>query len=288
MPVSLDFRPWGYLPVDASPLVPQGLLSLTPGQIERLPLHIGGHTLPMGEVCRAARSATDEETVVLTGATGNLHRLGWGMGSGRLVVEGDAGRWAGAGMQGGELVIQGSAGDHAGVGMRGGVIRIAGDAGNRAGGRRMGTAAAAAAAGMQGGILCIGGNAGTCLGSGMRRGLILVAGSTGDYTGEQMRAGTILVAGRLGKYAGLEMRRGSIAAGEAAVLLPGFTEACTGDFTWLRLVLHALHRRGVAVPPGWIGGKFRRYCGHDLAGDGRRSEMQAWNKGEILLYDRPE
>src|SRR6185436_2636860 len=90
------------------------------------------------------------------------------MTNGRLIINGNAGRWAASGMQGGQVEIAGSAGDRVGgplagemAGMRG-VVVVRGDVGERVGDR-------------------------------LRRGTIVVEGRAGAYAGSGMIAGTLIV-----------------------------------------------------------------------------------------------
>jgi formylmethanofuran dehydrogenase subunit C len=271
--LSLVFHTALKWPVDASPLLPERLLPLTVRELAALPLTLGQEQAPLGDLCRIERDDAAADELCLADETACLQRIGFEMRFGRLVVDGAAGGWAGAGMLGGELVVRGEASHGVGAGMLGGLLRIAGNAGERAGGALLGSQH-----GMQGGVLIVGGSAAGYTGERMRRGLLFIGGDAGEFAGRQMRAGTLLVAGTLTAHAGLGLRRGSIVASRAQSLPAGFSPACVADFTWLRLALCQLQSLEVPLPPGWLEGRFWRYCGDDL-------EI---GKGEILLHDGPQ
>lgn len=270
MRLILDFRANPGVPLDASPLVPAYLLSMSLSEVSRLKIDSGRNRIPLGDLCSIRLDQEGEDCVIFQGTTNCLHRSGWKMNAGRLVVLGSAGRWAGAGMSGGEVFVDGNAGDNAGVGMSGGILRITGSAGERVGGAKAGDTI-----GMNGGVILMSGNTGDFLGERMRRGLIYCAGNAGKYCGIGMLAGSILAAGRLDKGAGMRMRRGSIAAGSSEPLLPGFHKSGRMEFGWIRIACSWLQKMGAKVPVEWKTGRFQRFSGHDL-------EM---NKGEILTYD---
>lgn len=111
----------------------------------------------------------------------------------------------GAGMESGTLIIEGDAGDELGASMSGGLIVVKGNVGDRTGGPDFG-----ASRGMTGGEIMIAGNAGNHVGHLMRRGSIAVNGSCGKSPGYRMLAGTIVVGKTPADYPGLEMQRGTI------------------------------------------------------------------------------
>lgn len=270
MKLTLDFQSDPALPLDASALHPESLLPLPVSEISRLQVDAGRERIPLGDLCRIQKEQDGEDCILFAGHTARLHRLGWELNAGRMIVMGSAGRWAAAGMSGGELFIHGNAGDNAGVGMSGGILNISGSAGERLGGAKTG-----GIAGMKGGVILVGGDSGAYTGERMRRGLIYCAGNIGKLCGLGMLAGSILAGGRLGEAAGLRMRRGSIVAGSSEPLLPGFHNSGAFTFGWLSLACNWLRELGATVPNEWKTGRFRKYSGHDL-------EL---NKGEILIYD---
>jgi formylmethanofuran dehydrogenase subunit C len=202
----------------------------------------GNRRLPLGEVF--AIDGTPGDRLALRGTTARCDRIGEAMDGGTLVVEGDAGFYAGRGMKAGLLHIEGSAGDflaaaHPGTrrGMSGGVVRVDGSAGDRAG-------------------------------EFIRRGIVLVGGDAGAYAGARGTAGTVVVLGRAGAMAGWSMKRASVVLAQApASMPPGFGDAGMHEILYLRLLARTL---GLDPAP------FARV--HRFAGD-----TQVGGKGEILV-----
>lgn len=249
------------------------LFHLSQGEIWQLPLNHLSQPFVLGDVFKVDIRDSDGDEVVLRGDTRLLHYCGYGMDSGRVMVEGDAGACAGSGMSGGELVIEGNAGDCLGAAMSGGKISVQGNTGDWCG-----AALAGESKGMTGGVILTGGNAGSNLGNGMRRGLIAVAGNCKNYAGSCMLAGTILCLGEMGVGAGVGMRRGSLVAGTIQSILPGFSPAGLADTGWLRLYLNWLEENGFTMPASWLEKPPYRFSGDHLAA----------GKGEILAYEFPQ
>ncbi|MEH3148343.1 MAG: formylmethanofuran dehydrogenase subunit C [Methylobacterium frigidaeris] len=217
--------------LDLGGLTPALLASLSEAEAARLPVGTSRRGLVLGDCFGIALDGSD--TLTLAGGHERLDRVGAGLESGTLVVEGDVGQRLGQDMTGGTLRVAGSAGPFAGTAARGGTITVAGDAGEGAGGALHG-----AMAGLDGATLVIGGRTGARLGDRMRRGLIL-AGAAGDHAGSRMIAGT-LVAGRVGDHPGYGMRRGTLLVEAHGALLPSFAETGTQDLVFLRLLAATL------------------------------------------------
>ncbi len=189
--------------LDLTPLTPAALTGLTVSQIEKLRLGAGRDGLLVGDVFRL--SGKDANNVVIEGGSARFDRIGAGMASGHIRVNGNIGSQAGRKMSGGAVMIEGNTGDHAGSGMSGGRVEIRGNAGNNVGGPVAGELT-----GMEGGVLIVRGKAGDYVGDRLRRGIIAVLKGCGDYAGYRMIAGTIVVTGRVGAMPGYLMKRGSL------------------------------------------------------------------------------
>ncbi|MBR9678149.1 MAG: hypothetical protein GOU97_02580 [Nanoarchaeota archaeon] len=119
-----------------------------------------------------------EKTLTVEGDVGS--RAGYHMlQGGRMVVEGNAGAFAGSKMCDGELIIEGNTGENLGSEMRDGEILVNGSVGGTAG-------------------------------KWMRGGQIIIKGDTGDFLGKEMRGGTIHVLGNVGGHIGKGMTSGKI------------------------------------------------------------------------------
>jgi formylmethanofuran dehydrogenase subunit C len=252
------------LAVDA--LIPERLGRLSPGEIERLPLIIGNARSAVGDWFRVGGEA--DAAIAIDGPCRRLDRIGGGMTSGSITVEGDAGAYLGLGLRGGTIDVAGSVAFGAATDMRGGLIRIAGSAGDGVGGALPG-----AAGGMSDGVVVIRGGAGAGAGARLKRGLVVVAGDVGPGCGAAMRAGTIVVGGAPGHGVGAAMQRGSILAlGGARDIGPCFADCGMHDLTVWRLLAQWVGDLGLPALAARIG-PLRRFMG-DGAIDGR---------GEILV-----
>ena len=174
-------------------------------------------------------------------------------------------------MRGGELLVEGDAGDWAGVALRGGRLVVRGSAGDQLGGAYPGDRA-----GMRGGEIIVHGDAGAQAGDGLRRGLIAVGGDAGDGAGLRMLAGTIVASATLGAQAGAgDAPRHDRRHDAASTLLPTFALACAYRPPFLRLVLRRLRALGLPSPTSSSTGATRRWCGDAL-------ELR---RGEILILE---
>lgn len=245
----------------ADGLIPERLAGKSAAEIERLPLALGRMQGVVGDWFRVA--AEGDDAIEIDGPCGRLDRIGAGMGSGSIRVQGDAGAYLGLGMCGGSIAVAGSAGFGAACDLRGGTLRIAGNAGDGLGGALPG-----ATAGMRDGVVIVAGKAGDGAGAMLRRGLLVIAGNAGAGCGAEMIAGTILLGGTVGAYAGAAMLRGSIIAlGGAERLGAGFVDCGLHDLVFLRLLARELAALGLGELARGIG-PLRRFAG-DAAVAGR-------------------
>ncbi|MBU0771130.1 MAG: formylmethanofuran dehydrogenase subunit C [Gammaproteobacteria bacterium] len=254
--------------VDVGMLNPTALAGQSVADIAAIRLSVGRTTPSVGELFDIA--GDDVGDIVFRAGCDRLERIGAGMKSGRISVEGDAGAYVGQGLLGGVITISGSAGAFCASGMKGGRIEIAGNVGDAAGGAIPGDMK-----GMAGGLLLVAGNAGERLGDRMRRGQILVSGNAGDFCGTRMIAGTIAVAGSVGAYPGYLMKRGTLIVNSTpAQLVPGFVDCGPHRLGFLSLLYASW--KGL---PGAFGAldtgacTVRRYMG----------DMSVSGRGELLV-----
>jgi formylmethanofuran dehydrogenase subunit C len=257
--------------VDGSTLTPQRLRGRSAREVSALMLRCGRRRLALGELFDVVGTGGDYLSVA--GDLRRIDRIGHGMATGRIVVDGSCGDHLGAEMSGGEILVVGDVGAWAGAEMRGGYITIRGNAGDRLGGAYPGTRA-----GMSGGEIVITGDAGEEAGAGLRRGLVAVAGRCGAGAGLRMLAGTVIALGGVGAEAGMGNKRGSIVSGAPARLLPSYTFAVRYRPPALRLQLRELRRRHLPVDEALLTGRWARWSGDGL-------ELR---RGEILIFDDEE
>ncbi len=226
-------------------------------------LHVGhGNALvPLAELFNIT-PRTDGK-LVIEGDCSRCDRIGWQMDGGTLIVEGDAGDYAGACMSSGEIIVRGDARDLAACEMAGGSLTIEGNARDFAASTLPGSMD-----GMRGGTLIVEGNVGQRCADRMRRGSVVIFGNSGDFLASRLVAGTIALGGRAGAHAGWGMRRGSIVfAGAAPAPSPTFVPAIADVPVFWQLLARELSRHG-GVFAGLPQRRIDRYLG-DLAADGR-------------------
>lgn len=189
--------------VNCAVLSPAYLAGKSLAQIAALSIEHGRTRMRLDQVF--VISGQDTQDLHIKNSSSQLDYLGANMGSGSLLVEGDAGMYLGFGMKGGEVHCLGNTKSFAACNMQNGLLIIDGNtvdflAGASAGLRK----------GMAGGTVVLKGNAGDRVADQMRRGLVLIEGNVGDYCGSRMIAGTVGVLGNVGLYAGFSMRRGTL------------------------------------------------------------------------------
>jgi formylmethanofuran dehydrogenase subunit C len=252
--------------LDLSALSAQNLAGKTITEIERIEVGTTRMHVAVGDVFRIREG--DPDTIIIEGGAERFDRVGFGMSSGSIHVEGEVGVQAGRSMSGGRLTIRGNAGPFAGSQMRGGTLDIEGDAGDRLGGPLSGETV-----GMSGGILHVRGDAGERAADRLRRGFILIEGRAGVYAGSRMIAGTLAIGGEAGDLPGYLMGRGTILLGRGASLFsPSFGDCGEHDLVAARLLANYIGQVSAQ-----LGDLFRRPL-RRLAGD-----LAALGKGEILL-----
>ncbi|MDX6751935.1 formylmethanofuran dehydrogenase subunit C [Geminicoccaceae bacterium 1502E] len=267
--LTLTMRATLRLPVDMAPVLPGLLTGLGTHEIARLELQCGNRRIKLGELFEV--TAGDPQRLVIRDTCPALERIGAGMESGAIAVEGDAGALLGHGMKGGSIAVAGAAGPFAGSEMSGGVIRVEGDAAGF-----VGAAQAGGRFGMTGGAILVGGDLGDRAGDRMRRGLIL-GDSAGLHTGSRMIGGTILVRGPCGALPGIAMKRGTLilggggGGGEGDAAPATFADNGVHELGWLALLERHLAELGLR---GMLSSRRVRRLTGDLAAGG---------KGEILV-----
>ncbi len=254
--------------VDASVLTPERLRGRGAREVSAMTVSCGRGSLTIGELFDVA--GTGDDHLFVAGDLSSIDRIGQGMATGQLVVDGPCGDHLGAGMSGGEILADGDVGAWAGAEMRGGHLTVRGSAGDRLGGAYPGTRA-----GMSGGEIVITGDAGQEAGAGLRRGLVAVGGRAGAGAGLRMLAGTVIALGGVGAEAGMGNKRGSIASGAPTEPLPGYAFAVRYSPPALRLQLRQLKRRYLPVDDAFLTGRWARWSGD-------QTELA---RGELLIFD---
>lgn len=256
------------LRVNLAPLVPQKLAGLKPSAIPELELPWGNAAIKVGDLFDV--SGSDPSRLVFEGGSPKLDRIGEAMGSGEIIVRGDAGAYLGHRMAGGAIRVEGSVGDYCASGAKNGLVTVTGHAGDF-----LAAALPGEHRGMAGGLVLIRGNAGDRVGDRMRRGMVLIEGGAGDYCASRMGAGTIAVLGRTGAGAATGMRRGTLLLKEPPELPPTFNDCGVHQLGFLQL----LYRSWASLP-----GRFAELPAGALTVRRRVGDLGNEGKGEVLVW----
>ncbi|QDT54991.1 Formyltransferase/hydrolase complex Fhc subunit C [Caulifigura coniformis] len=261
MAVTLSLRQACGIPVEVDGVLPERLRGLSTDQVRQTAITQGNARLSIGDLFDVSGSCDDDLIVRWQGDLRTVKRIGEGLGSGTIVVEGSAGMHLGAGMTSGRIEVRGDVGDWAGAEMRGGLIRVFGSAGDCAGGGYRGSRR-----GMTGGEILIDGDAGNETGRVMRKGLIAVGGACRDFCGSRMIAGTILVGGTSGRGSGAGMKRGTIGLlGERPPeILPTFQRSGVLSPLFLTAYARRIEDAGMEGLATLLEGPMQRWCGDRL------------------------
>jgi len=209
--------------IEAEVIRPDAMYQKKKEEIENLTVWQGPEQMPLGDffdVEVTGNGPLEETSIIIQGEVSRVKRIGQGMKTGKIEIQGSAGMHAGSGMTGGNILVHGDVGSWAGMEMKGGLLRVLGNAGDH-----IGSAYRGSWSGMTGGKIIIDGNARNQLGSGLTGGEISVAGNVENFTGIHQSGGLTLVRGDAIRGASAEMTGGTLAVcGRIKQFSPGFTE----------------------------------------------------------------
>lgn len=154
-----------------------------------------------------------------------------------VVIDGDAGYYAGAMCSGADVTVRGHAGNGAGENIEAGTLTILGDAGGSLG------------ASARGGRVLALGDAGARAGIAQKGGEVIVGGDTGAFCGFMMQAGLLVICGNAGANLGDSLYEGLIYVGGSIESLgadAASEPASVAEERWLREHLGAA---GLTAPP---------------------------------------
>ncbi|MFB3764807.1 MAG: formylmethanofuran dehydrogenase subunit C [Methanotrichaceae archaeon] len=209
--------------IEAEVIRPDVMYQKKKEEIENLSVWQGPEQMPLGDffdVEVAGNGSLEEPSIFIQGDVTRVKRIGQGLKTGKIEIQGSAGMHVGSGMTGGSILVHGDVGSWAGMEMKGGLLHIHGNAGDH-----VGSAYRGSWSGMSGGKIIIEGNARNQLGSGLTGGEIAVAGNVENFAGIRQSGGLILVRGDAVRGVGAEMTGGTIAVcGRIRQFSPGFIE----------------------------------------------------------------
>lgn len=249
--------------IDARNLSPDVLCGLSQSQIEQHPIGRNQSELLIGDLfevdCYEHSIACEAESpseqsiatigIVVNGELGRFQRIGQGMSSGFLWINGSVGFEFASRMSGGVCVVVGHVSDNAAQAFRGGLLAICGHCGHN-----LACPLPGKKTGMTGGDILIGGNVGDRAAHRMRRGTILISGHAGQHGCQQMIAGTVVVQGTVGDSWCIGMKRGSLielnSGDSASSTHAGFTMRRDFELSFLQILwkhLRVQHRQAASL-----------------------------------------
>ena len=138
---------------------------------------------------KSKKTPLDTPNITINGDVSEVRKIGAGMKTGEIVINGNVGMHLGEKMAGGKITVNGDAGGWAGASMKKGLIEIHGNAGDYLASPYRGSTE-----GMKGGKIVVDGNVGSDSGAYLRGGLIKIKGKQRwPILGFHMSDGTIHV-----------------------------------------------------------------------------------------------
>ncbi len=206
------------VPIQAPSITPENFAGKNAKEIAKLPLTEGNRNLTIGDLFKVEEDKTETPNITINGECDKVKRVGQGMKTGEIVVNGNIGMHTGEKMGGGKITVNGNAGGWTGCEMKKGTIEIHGDAGDYTASPYRGNDA-----GMKGGVITVDGNVGTDVGCYLKGGIIKIKGSAGRFLGYHMSEGAIYVEKDCEFRAGACMHGGKIVVAGKMEILPSFT-----------------------------------------------------------------
>ncbi len=208
------------VPIQAACISVDALAGKTVQEIKAMPITEGKETITLGDAFEVTEDKTVETpNITLNGDFSRVKRIGQGMKTGEIVINGDAGMHTGEKLAGGKIVVNGNSGGWTGSEMKKGLIEVHGDSGDYTASPYRGTNT-----GMKGGLISVDGNVGTDVGCYLQGGIIKIKGSAGRFLGYHMSNGTIYLEKGCDTRAGACMTGGKIIInGAIELLMPTFT-----------------------------------------------------------------
>ncbi|MCW4054234.1 MAG: formylmethanofuran dehydrogenase subunit C [Candidatus Bathyarchaeota archaeon] len=206
-------------PVHAECINPDIFKGKSMAEIFSLAAWEGNRKKKLGDLFKIEESPAKAPDITINGNVSEVRRVGQGMKTGEIVINGDAGMHLGEKMTGGKITVNGNASGWTGSSMKKGLIEIHGDASDYLASPYRGSTD-----GMRGGTIVVDGNIGSDSGCYLRGGAIMVKGNAGPFLGFHMSKGVIYVEKNAGSRLGAGMIGGKIVVlGFVDELMPTFT-----------------------------------------------------------------
>ena len=206
------------VPIQAPCITPENFAGKSIAEISKLPLTEGVRNLTIADLFKVEETNDGTSNITLNGECGKVKRVGQGMKTGEITVNGNIGMHTGEKMHGGKITVNGNSGGWTGSEMRKGTIEIHGDAGDYTASPYRGNDL-----GMKGGLITVDGNVGTDVGCYNQGGIIKIKGNAGRFLGFHQSDGAIYVEKDCDVRTGALMHGGKIVVGGKLEVLPSFT-----------------------------------------------------------------
>jgi formylmethanofuran dehydrogenase subunit C len=207
------------VPVQAACISPDSFQDKKVAEIAKMPITEGNRNIMLGDLFEITEDPATSPSITINGDVSRVKRIGQGMKTGEIVINGSSGMHTGEKMAGGKITVNGSVGGWSGNDMKAGLIEVHGDGGDYLASPYRGTST-----GMKGGMIVIDGNVGTDVGCYLHGGIIKIKGNAGRFLGYHMTDGTILVEKDSEVRAGACMTGGKIVlVGKVEEVMPTFT-----------------------------------------------------------------
>jgi len=207
-------------PVQAECINPDVFQGKDTAEIARLPVYEGNKPRTLGELFKIEEDNADTPSITINGDVSEVRRIGQGMKTGEILINGNAGMHLGEKRAGGKITVNGNVGQWTGSSMKNGLIEVHGNASDYLASPYRGNSE-----GMKAGKIVVDGNVGSDSGCYMRGGLIKIKGSdTGQFLGFHMQDGTIHIEKDAVTRLGTNMTGGKIVvSGKIEEMMPTFT-----------------------------------------------------------------
>ena len=207
-------------PVNAECINPDIFQGKDTAEIANLTVFEGNKQKKLRDLFKIEEDNAATPTITINGDVSEVRRIGVGMKSGEIVINGNVGMHLGEKMAGGKITVNGDACQWAGGSMKKGLIEIHGNAGDYLASPYRGSTE-----GMKGGKIVVDGDVGSDSGAYLHGGLIKIKGNNvGQFLGFHMSDGVIHVEKNASTRLGANMTGGKIiVSGYVEEVMPSFT-----------------------------------------------------------------
>jgi len=225
--ITLSLKAQNKIPIEADTVNPDNFAGKTENEVKAVQVWYGNRQCPLCDLFNVkveGEDSAENTKIVINCDVSRVKRIGQGMSTGEIEINGNVDMHCGSNMKGGKITVNGDADSWLGCEMKGGEIVLNGNASYYVGAGYRGEAC-----GMKGGKITINGNAKDYLGEHMCGGEILVQGNVGLLPAISNNGGKIIIEGSASMPA-VEMKNGTVVIkGEVSDLLPSYKEEGTEE-----------------------------------------------------------